>query len=253
MHVIWLASYPKSGNTFLRLLLHSYFFGNNQDSSTIAKNMPDIHRLLETKRELAPNVQHLVKTHFLYSLQHPYAANTIGFIYVLRNPRDVLLSNARFMLDEQTADQLAEYARTFIKNMGEPLWEKHNNMGTWPTHVGSWVIASTRHPHIFVKYEDLRQDTANILRRVLRFLGNEPDETKVKAAVAACEIDAVRKKEMAERKRAGGEASEVFHTRSGDAFVGQGKMGQSLAHLGADIEELYQKRFGEIAHLFGYQ
>lgn len=253
MHVIWLASYPKSGNTFMRMLLHSYFFGGNHDSATIAQNMPDIHRLLETKRELAPNVQHLVKTHFLYSQRHPHLANTIGFIYILRNPRDVLLSNARFMLEEKGPDKVAEYARTFIENLGEPLWKKHNDMGNWPEHIGSWLIAAGRLPHIFVKYEDLRLDTSNVLTRVVRFLGNTPDAARIKTAVADCKIDIVRKKEREEKQRLGDTTTEVFNTRSGEAFVGEGKMGQSLTHLGREIEEMYQKKFREVAGMFGYR
>ena len=45
MSIIWLASYPKSGNTWLRFLLYNYLFGEVRRSGDIARRIPDIHTL----------------------------------------------------------------------------------------------------------------------------------------------------------------------------------------------------------------
>ena len=43
MEIVWLASYPKSGNTWLRFLLYCYLFGAPRDSAQILRKLPDIH------------------------------------------------------------------------------------------------------------------------------------------------------------------------------------------------------------------
>lgn len=250
MRVIWLASYPKSGNTFARMLLHDYLFGPAETSAMVGRRIPDIHIVLSQKSRLPSKggKAGIVKTHFCFSGKHPYAKETAGFIYILRNPRDVLLSNARY-LGAASDGPLKEFSRTFIGNMGVPRW-RQMGFGSWPEHLASWLAATPRMPHIFVRYEDLRSDAPNVLKRMVRFLGLQPDDSKIRMAVENCAIDRARETETEDRKQ--GRASLFFGSKGGEPFVGEGKMGQSLADIGEDIEKAYRAKFGNFVDLFGY-
>lgn len=49
MKIIWLASYPRPGNTFLRFLLYHYFFGKLESSTELESKIPDLHKGFDIK------------------------------------------------------------------------------------------------------------------------------------------------------------------------------------------------------------
>ncbi|MBI2311663.1 MAG: sulfotransferase domain-containing protein [Betaproteobacteria bacterium] len=169
-------------------------------------------------------------------------------MYVLRDPRDVLLSNARY-LGAASEGRLEKFSRAFISNMGVPRW-REMGLGSWPEHLASWMAATPRMPHLFVRYEDLRSDTPNTLKRMVRFLGLKPDDSKIRMAVERCALERAREAEIEDRKQ--GRASLFFGSKGDEPFVGDGKMGQSLAGIGEDIEKAYRAKFGNFVELFGY-
>ncbi|MBI2311664.1 MAG: hypothetical protein HYU77_04080 [Betaproteobacteria bacterium] len=69
MKVVWLASYPKSGNTFARMLLHDYLFGPAERSAVVGRRIPDIPVILAQKSKLPAmgDKAGIVKTHFCFS------------------------------------------------------------------------------------------------------------------------------------------------------------------------------------------
>jgi len=252
MSVVWLTSYPKSGDTFARMLLHNYLYGETQDTEIVAERIPGLHYLLAKKIELKVknDEKKVVKSHFCFSHQHPYFNITSGFIYIIRNPRDVLLSNARYLGATSSPDELRRFAKNFIENMGEPRWQQAN-MGTWPEHVASWLYYTTSVPHIFIKYEEMRSDPFNVLKRLISFMGIETDESRIQMAVDSCEIEKVRKHELVEKELG---RTKVYNQLPNDeSFIGEGKIGQSLTSIGEDIELLYKKRFGNFINLFNYE
>jgi hypothetical protein len=251
MKLVWLASYPKSGNTFARMLLHTYLYGKSQDSGEIWGRIPDIHQILHQKNilDVSDGRQILVKTHFCLSDHHPNIEATTGYIYILRNPRDVLLSNARYLGADGNQDDLRRFSMSFINNLGVPRW-RQMNMGSWPEHVASWLNSANRVPHIFIKYEDLRMDTANTLKRVVSFLGEVPEDSRIQMAVNHCAIDKAREFEKEEKRQ--GRKKIYVDMPNNASFVGEGKIAQSLTCVGADVEALYQEKFGRFVSLFGY-
>lgn len=252
MKVIWLASYPKSGNTFFRMLLHTYFFGESHDSNEIGRRIPDLHKVMTQGKTLQPHSDQkllFAKTHFCLSGSHPHATDTAGFIYILRNPRDVLLSNARYFGLSNNPEDLRHFATVFIENLGVPMWRKMK-MGSWTEHFSSWLFATNQTPHLFLDYGDLRVNTADALKRAIKFLGEEPDESRIQIAVRHCALDEVRKFEIKEKSL--GKKDVFVDLPNSASFVGEGKVAQSLAFIGEDIEMLYQERFGRFVHMFGY-
>ena len=253
MRIVWLASYPRSGSTYLRFLLYGYLFSDITDSMEVEGRLPDLHKMLARGEKLKTelDVSMFIKTHFLFGPRHPHVTHTTGFIYLLRNPRDVLLSNSRFSgVTFNRPIDVREFALRFIDEMGVSRW-RETGMGTWSENFASWYAASASHPHLFVRYEDLKAKPAELLRRLLDFLEVEIDEARLERAVRGSALESMRRLEDAERER---EQNTLFSDQGeGNRFVGSGLTGQSLEPLGEEVESLYQKRFGSITQLFGYE
>lgn len=251
MDIVWLASYPKSGNTFLRLLLYRYIYTDVMETKEVEDKIPDLHKLLSQGKKLNLGLDGsvLLKTHFLLSSQHPYFSNTVGFIYILRNPRDVILSNARYLGFNKDKKLLHLFAENFIKNMGVDRWTKMG-MGTYSEHLISWLDGVSSFPNLFIKYENLKDKPIETLTKVLDFLGLEIDENKIKEVVEDCEINNLRQLEIQEKQN--NQSSFFDELPQGEYFIGQGKTNQSLAEISPDLENLYHEKFQGFVRLFGY-
>lgn len=267
--IIWLASYPKSGNTWLRFLLASYFFGPPASSVEVGQRIPDIHKI----KEIPPQAGHdlglgvatpgrrvvFAKTHLAAATAHPYWNQTCAAIVVVRNPSDVLLSNLNFLrLEGSPASQKVtdeQYARIFVKMGGDPRWYEQG-FGTLDLHLASWQAAVT-FPRMAIRYEDLKSDTTGTLRSVLQFLRPAAgiDEERLERAVAASSFEKMREMEVEEKnsgKRTLFEGSASKATR-GQTFVRGGKVAQGLAHLGTDLDLACEQRFANFMAISGYE
>lgn len=250
MKIVWIASYPRSGNTWVRLLLFNYLYGGTEQSELINDRIPDLHLLSGSELTFGQKTDGpgCIKSHYKWSEKHPHAKNTEGFIYILRNPRDVLLSNARYLGYESTASDLREFAEVFIRQLGVPRWLREG-FGIWPEHAESWLAAARGFPGVFVRYEDLRADTELQLGRMLQMIGRKPDKDRVRSAVSKSSLQQTKLLEVSEKAQ--GEDS-LFGMVGQSGFVDQGLTGQSLEFIGADIEALYRERFGPVVEPFGY-
>ncbi|MDJ0626182.1 MAG: sulfotransferase domain-containing protein [Candidatus Caenarcaniphilales bacterium] len=250
MKIVWLSSYPKSGNTLVRMLLYSYLFSEPKESIQIDEKIPDLHKLLSRGLALKANIDSnlIIKSHFSFSDEHPYHKNTQGFIYVVRNPRDVLLSNARYL--GVSSEELRDFAINFIDQVGVSKW-KRMNMGNWSEHFSSWFQATSSYPSCFIKYEDLKINPKNSFKKIIEFLGIELDDGKLEVAVKASSLENARKMEESDKKK--GDKSLFDNLPKGLPFVGEGRINQSLSFLGSDVEEMYKRRFGKFINVFGYE
>ncbi len=244
MRITWLASYPRSGNTWLRFLLFNYFWGVPTHSSQVALRIPDLHK---PRRELAPaldlarqeNAVHLfIKTHHPLSKSHPMIEQTGGFIYLIRHPKDVLLSLMNYH-GVQPADAPA-YARQFIDTGSDPFMP---HFGTWDQHAASWLGSR---PKLLLRYDHMRADPTGAMEAVLEFLGESSSPERVARAVAASTFDAMRKMEELEAAvdRDSGLFNLGVHASNAQKFVHRGTIAGSLQELSPELDRLLEQRFG---------
>tara|TARA_B100000900_G_scaffold261365_1_gene222793 strand:+ start:170 stop:1027 length:858 start_codon:yes stop_codon:yes gene_type:complete len=206
--IIWLASYPKSGNTFLRSLLSSYFFSSDgvfdfkllknikqfpdagvfnylgidtENESEVIKNYLKVQEEINKRDK---NSTRLLKTHnSLHEINgHKFTdlKNSLGVIYIVRDPRNIIrsFSNHNQITLKETFEKLTEF--TTLKGSWEyngKLFTTTTHIGTWPSHFLSWKAFKKQNKYILIRYEDLTQHTEETLLKILSFISELKDES----------------------------------------------------------------------------
>jgi hypothetical protein len=200
--IIWIASYPKSGNTWARAFLHNLVKTANgesdeQDINEMARFStwdldkkryahflgfePDnaIHRseIAATRhavhQEVADGTEGLifVKTHHALVMDRGHAtvnfAATSGAVYIVRNPLDVAISYARHAggpIDDVIEHMSMKDAET--DGSDTAVYEVH---GSWSQHVWSWTRNTNRALHV-MRYEDMLAEPEKAFAALARHL-----------------------------------------------------------------------------------
>ncbi len=221
--IVWLASYPKSGNTWIRAFLHNYLEDGKQpapineldrhfaDESKPCWYLPHANRPLAelslaelcalrplAQRDIAGSRTGtvLVKTHgFMGAYEgHPLHDMTVtaGAVYVVRHPLDVVLSVAdHFGL---TLDEAVDFMND--EATGSPTDEANvaSVLTSWSNHVASWTGPGSLGV-LVVRYEDLLEKPVKVFSRIVDFLGLERDPGRVRQAVAHSAFRELRRQE----------------------------------------------------------
>ena len=188
---VLLTSHGRAGNTLLRFVLAEILSGIPATFENIQRLVPEVGLQFHTY-SLLPSGGRLIKTHEPYCRQYKRA------IYIIRDPRDVVLSG----LVRETAlgcihpkyAKLDDYIRPFLEG-------KLSHWGSWPGHVESWInspLAKTG-DLLVLRFEDMRKDLEGTVVRSLQFLGAEVDMTAIQAAMRSNSLESMRAKE--ERSR----------------------------------------------------
>ena len=185
--IIWLASYPKSGNTWLRMFLKSYFqksgskfkLDKKQDDDFKSAGFPDYKDLEDLKidynefSEIVKNWEaiqdyinlnnrtNFLKTHSSMCTIGPYKfttnRNTKGGIYLVRDPRDVLVSYAHHITEDfETTFKLitsSDYYEMYPLPFKNIKFRK-SLLGSWADHYNSWKSYKSS-KILMIKYEDM--------------------------------------------------------------------------------------------------
>ena len=194
--IIWLASYPKSGNTFLRSLLASYYYSENGDFEfeqlkkieqfPVNENFEKIGININDKFEVAKNyikaqeeinkTQKLSfwKTHSSFcKLYNKYnfsdLKNSLGVIYIVRDPRNVLSSFARH--NSKSINETVELLTNDLAT-GNEKNEVEVYLGSWNFNYNSWKVFKNSNRYLLIRYEDLVNDTENVYIKILRFIND---------------------------------------------------------------------------------
>jgi len=256
MNIVWLASYPKSGNTWVRFMLYAAIFGPPKNSLDVSKKIPDIHRPMPFDIPESGTLH--IKTHFELKANHPKLADTSKAIHIIRNPRDVMLSAINYrMLTSDTASEMQKdlVIKAFLQAKGDPHW-KASGFGAWASHARSWRN-TTGFPVLPIRYEDLKANPHAQLESMLEFLGIQRSREQMEEAVLASSFDFMRALEIREKKTAKQRTSLLFDgtsqaTRKGIYFMNKGQSNQSLDSLMPGLDALFDARFKDELAEFGY-
>jgi hypothetical protein len=256
--ITWIASYPKSGNTWVRFMACNLLFGRQESAESLAALIPDVHELGEHAG--APLPAALLKTHFPFSPVLPHGPNTAAALYVVRHPADVLVSNyfysqrSQRMAESSSAD-FDRYVDTFIEHRGDPRWIQLG-MGSWEENVRSWLEPGTEFPVVRLRYEDLIEDPATGCRAIARLLRPGSAEHEISNAVENSSFERMREIERADvRAQRVGIFYKPYLQASFDAgmrFMRRGMVGDGRARLSGAQRERLNGVFGPLLDHLGY-
>lgn len=193
--IMWIASYPKSGNTWVRALLSNFllendskknifekmmiipsfpkkkFFKNIVDENILRKNYMELFKYFIKAQEKinADKKLHILKTHNFYGSvngnKFTDKDNTIGSIYIVRDPRSVAVSYAHHsnISYEKSVELMLNQTRLGLNNLYYPEARM-----SWNVHLNSWITNSQS--NLIVRYEDLLEKTPSVLKDILNFI-----------------------------------------------------------------------------------
>ena len=195
--IIWLASYPKSGNTWVRSMIAALIHSNDgvfnfellkniqqfpekkffKDIINDFSNFNEIKQnWIEAQERINLNNQiNLFKTHQgKYTVgEHNFTNNdnTLGVIYVVRDPRNLIKSiSNHFTLDLEKSYHFLTSSEIIGngKSWSERQDGMYNLLGSWNDHYRSWTRVKDN--LLLVKYENLILDPKNELLKIIKFL-----------------------------------------------------------------------------------
>ena len=238
----FVVSYPRSGNTWTRFLIaHLVYPQENVSFLNIEKLIPDTssqssRALLRTPRP------RIIKTHCYFD--HRYRKT----IYIVRDPRDVVLSNYDFQRKYRQIEDgypLNRYVDDFVcGRLVSADW------GTWRENVASWVYTRGQEKYfLLVRYEDLLDDTVSELGRIAQFLGADASDSNLRRAVELSSADRMRKLEKQEEDN----WIATKNRRKDIPFVGKAKSGGWKTNLPGECVQQIESAWGDVMNHLGYR
>lgn len=282
--ILWLASYPKSGNTWTRNLLHNLLNileGKDEAAQDInAMNeftfweiaAKPYEKFLEkpvteaTRAEIAavrPKVQELiaqstdglamVKTHHCLVMDRGTPAInlavTAGAVYIVRNPLDVAISLAAHI--SGTIDEAITMMETRGLETAIGETNVHEIYGSWSQHVESW----TRAPHrgiCVLRYEEMLADPMKIFGGLARHLLLKPKPEQLQLAIDRSSFESLKEQEAREGFREKPDKAERFF-REGKSEQWREKLSRRQVRQIVSVHHKQMQRFGyltdELKHL----
>ena len=210
--IIWVASYPKSGNTWLRSILSSLFYSkdgkfnfellnnikhfDNPENYLFVKdiNIDDYDSLSKikviSKYRIQAQEKLKIKQKFIFCKTHSANAslnhnqytnenNSLGLIYIVRDPRDIIISYSKYQnisinraIEKITNKAIIEFSG--FKDNDQPSSLITNKlpyiMSSWDINFKSWERLDV--PKLFIRYEDLLDNPLSILNEIIVFFQN---------------------------------------------------------------------------------
>ena len=232
--IIWIASYPRSGNTWIRSFLSTYIYG--EKNSSVFENMKKIinfpnishfkgifeineftqeeqkdkkkkdkkkfeiskYWLAAQKKINLTNEITFLKTHnfggSLEGNEFTNSENTLAVIYLVRDPRSVAVSNAHH--------NSISYDQSISDLFNEKIFATNEGnllefRSSWKVNYLSWKKRS--YPKLIIRYEDLISDQYQNFKKILNFINDfkkiNIDELKIKETIELCKLESLSKLE----------------------------------------------------------
>lgn len=227
-NIIWLASYPKSGNTWFRAFLTALLTKNEPNldkmetdgifsGKNYIENVLDMDtdflrpEQIETYQRLAFSYVSdtaqkplFLKIHDAFTFSEKDSLPLIPVnptklaIYFVRNPLDVTLSLANHNgkdIETTIENFMINPKAAFIKRKNSPAHQFYQPLGTWSMHVESWRTRP-QFPVHFMRYEDMKHNAFETFKGAVTAMGLEYADADIQQALEAAAFEKLQKKEQ---------------------------------------------------------
>jgi len=228
--IFWIASYPKSGNTWLRALISAYYYSKDGVfNQNILKNIgqfPEKKYLTgfdHNQKEVGDTARFWIKaqekinedkklrffkTHNIFgevnNCKFSNKQNSAGCIYIVRDPRNVITSiKNHYELDDVKALKWMTNSKKFIydvERVGQYGYSDFQFISSWSTNYKSWKVQKEI-PIKIIRYEDLLKETYVVFKDIIEFINNtlrikeKINKDKLKKSVGSTFFDKLKNDE----------------------------------------------------------
>ena len=226
---VFIASYPKSGVTWLQHITSSLIYGF--DASSVPDNLvnlliPDVHAFKYYFRTCYPVV---FKSH---SLPEPRMKRVV---HLVRDGRDVMVSYFHMLQNQGKSAN--------IKDM--VLFGKDLYPCDWGQHCKQWLENPYNAQILKISYEQLINDPFDTIFKYCLFLGIEASEEKINHIIQKSSFKLMQKKEISQGW------GEDFNLKQG-LFIRRGKVGSYKDEMEISIQKIFFEKNQKILHALGY-
>jgi len=266
--IIWLASYPKSGNTWVKLFLSAYLGNQNASipfdinkmlipfslfptNNLIKKfnfdfsnfeNIAEHWIQMQEYLNLSTKGNIFVKTHnamcTINGNKFTNKQNSLGAIYLVRDPRDIIISYSNFL--KKSYDEVA----TYLFNSENFEYSNINGKqfdftltGSWSDNYNSWKNYKSIEV-LVIKYEDMISDTQNTFTKIIKYLNKidniKIDNEKIKSCINLTSFKNLRKIE---------EEKGFIEKGFGEFFFRKGRVGDWKDKLNQNLVKKIEEKF----------
>ncbi len=237
----FLVSFPRSGNTWTRFLVCNLI---NPDEpvnfARLESRIPEIYDVTDRVLRQFPRPR-IIKSHESFDPRYKKV------IYIVRDPRDVLVSYYEFQLKRLVITEdcgLEEFVPRFMDSEFEP------KTGSWRDHVVSWTATrGGQKDFLLLRYEDMLADTHDAGTKIASFLGFDSSPERVARAVELSSVERMRKLE----REQSGQWKETKKTRQDKPFVRKGTAGGWKSALPQSCVDQIESAWGDVMRSVGYE
>ena len=197
--IFWIASYPKSGNTWLRTLISAYYYSKNGifDQSILKnigqfpekrhfvgfnydqENVADTTKLWIKSQEKinADKKIRFFKTHNVFGKVNGYdftnKQNSAGCVYIVRDPRNVITSiRNHYEINYETSLKWMTDPNKFIYDVVRVEQYGYSDfqfISSWKINYRSWKVQK-KNPIKIIQYEELLKETYAVFKDIIEFI-----------------------------------------------------------------------------------
>ena len=278
--IIWLASYPKSGNTWVRSFLSAYYYSHDgKFSFELLENIKQFpskdflsqrlrsideaaeNWLIAQKKIKDQNEFCFLKTHNVYGAYKGKNFTTpdftLGAIYIVRDPRNVLTSlmNHYSLTEDDALKMINSIYRNLRDENNNDDYSSYSFISSWANNYKSWKMSKIINK-LIVKYEDLENQEDETFLEILNFTDKvlkkniKVDQKKFRLAIETTKFDILKKKEEDE-----GFVEAVYSKKDGKnkKFFNLGKKNNYKELIKPQttktIEKLFRNEMEELGYL----
>ena len=248
---VFLVGHPKSGNTWLALMLGVVLEKNFDGNITLA-NVQEFIPAFHAKDGKIGAFSNLPNPRVFRNEGPVYPECYPKTIYIVRDPRAVYVSYYRHLVHDNRVLR-KDASETTLEDFTDEilthgcLRDLEPYLVRWDKQVSQWIDRSKSQAVKIVKYEDLKQDRRAVLEDVLGFMEFECEPAEIDRAVERGSFDSMRNEEKTH-------GAEPYSGTKGEGgfFVRKGKVDGWKDEMPAEIEERIVAEFSDVMKTVGY-
>ena len=233
---VLVVGYPRSGTTWLAFMLANAIKPDAAEQlslQTFGRYVPDVNDVYFWAKPAPPELAQLPSPRFL-RVHAPYDPAFPRVVYVLRDPRDTLVSHYHFLRLTRP---------DFTLSLGEFVAREDEQWPVeWSEHVAGWL--RVQHPaRLVVRYEEMHERPEEVLEHVLEFAGLSEPRDRLAAAVEESRFD---------RMQGAEDRGSIWERREGEREVRRGEIGAWREELDEESARAIEARYGATMAEAGY-